>query len=265
MMIPEGVRNIGWGAFVGCSNMTSVTMSEGVKIVEQSAFEGCSGLTSVSIPSSVTSIGPCSFSGCRGLTSVTIPEGVTNIGARAFSGCCGLTSVAIPPSVRSIWGSAFEGTPYYDNQPVGMLILESGVLYKYRGKCPPSVTIPSGVTSIGGGAFPECGELTSLTIPDGVTNVDSWAFVGCTNLTTVGIEKDGKVVRVSVDEFCKKWKLRLNSLRTSGVRPVLGVGALRSRRLQRQKGTTAAKENAKLVPQSEAEAANSKRKAERAD
>ncbi len=48
LVIPDGVTSIGYGA-----------------------FSGCSGLTSVTIPNSVTSIGFCAFNGCSGLTSIT--------------------------------------------------------------------------------------------------------------------------------------------------------------------------------------------------
>ncbi len=108
-VIPEDVTSIGFGAFGGCSSLTSVTIPEGVTSIEYNAFDGCSGLTSVTIPSSVTSIKDYAFYGCIGLTSVTIPEGVTSIENNAFDGCSGLTSVTIPSSVTSIEYYAFIG------------------------------------------------------------------------------------------------------------------------------------------------------------
>ena len=59
------------------------------------AFSGCSGLTSLTIPSSVTEIGESAFHGCSGLTSLTIPSGVTSIGNFAFRDCSGLTSIYV--------------------------------------------------------------------------------------------------------------------------------------------------------------------------
>ena len=50
-----------------------------------------------------------------------------------------------------------------------------------------SLTIPSGVTSIGNGAFSGCSGLTSLTIPSGVTSIDNGAFYGCSGLTSLTI------------------------------------------------------------------------------
>ena len=50
-----------------------------------------------------------------------------------------------------------------------------------------SLTIPSGVTSIGGAAFGCCSGLTSLTIPSSVTSIGDFAFSGCSGLTSLTI------------------------------------------------------------------------------
>ena len=50
-----------------------------------------------------------------------------------------------------------------------------------------SVTIGSGVTSIGSFAFSDCGSLTSITIPESVTSISGYAFHNCSSLTSVTI------------------------------------------------------------------------------
>ena len=50
-----------------------------------------------------------------------------------------------------------------------------------------SLTIPSSVTSIGRGAFRGCSGLTSLTIPSGVTSIGDLTFNGCSGLTSLTI------------------------------------------------------------------------------
>ena len=50
-----------------------------------------------------------------------------------------------------------------------------------------SLTLPSSVTSIGGGTFYGCSGLTSLTIPSGVTSIGWSAFSGCSGLTSLTI------------------------------------------------------------------------------
>ena len=48
-----------------------------------------------------------------------------------------------------------------------------------------SLTLPSGVTSIGYRAFEGCSGLTSLTIPSSVTSIGYGAFAGCSGLTSI--------------------------------------------------------------------------------
>ena len=61
------------------------------------------------------------------------------------------------------------------------------------------MTIPEGVTSIGGSAFSHCSSLTSVTIPKSVTSIKAWAFSGCTNLKDVyylGTEEEWKNISI---------------------------------------------------------------------
>jgi hypothetical protein len=55
-------------------------------------------------------------------------------------------------------------------------------LNAFRGTKVKSVTIPPGVTSIGGSAFSDCGDLTGISIPEGVSFIDHNAFQHCYRL-----------------------------------------------------------------------------------
>ena len=197
-----------------------------VTSIDEYAFCDCSGLTSVTIPKSVISISEYAFYGCSGLTSVTIPNSVTSIGVCAFCGCSGLTSVTIPNSVTSIGGHAFTGTPWYDNQPDG-LVYAGLVAYKYKGTmlaetqinlsngttgiagyafqdCSglTSVTIPNSVITINDRAFERCRGLTSVVIPNSVTSIGRWAFKDCSGLTSVTIPNSVTFIDDGVFSYC---------------------------------------------------------------
>ena len=195
--IPEGVTSIGNGAFFFCKSLTSVTIPEGVTSIGDFAFDSCGGLTSVTIPKSVTSIGEWAFSSCSSLTSLTILEGVTSIGNVAFGWCNSLTSVTIPGTVTSIGEWAFsscssltaievDGTNNDFSSRDGILFNKAQtILIQYPGGKAGTYTIPSSVTSIGGGAFDSCNGLTSVTIPESVTSIGDYAFSDCYGLTRI--------------------------------------------------------------------------------
>ena len=220
--IGNSVTSIGYDAFYDCTGLTSIDVNENntkyssingilfnkdqstiiyypariksqtyeipnsVTSIGAKAFSYCSGLTSVTIPNSVTSIGADAFYDCRGLTSVTIPNSVTSIGAGAFSNCYRLTSVTMGNSVTSIGAGAFSDTPWYNNQPDGLMYIYN-VAYKYKGTMPDntSIILKDGTVSITDGAFSDCKGLTSVTIPNSVTSIGSMAFIRCTNLTSL--------------------------------------------------------------------------------
>jgi len=106
--IPNSVKTIGNGAFVGCDFIVSISIPSGVTSIGYSAFQDCTSLKTVNIPSGVTSIGTYAFYGCSSIESVNIPNGVKTIGSSVFSYCTSLKSVSIPNSVKTIGYFAFE-------------------------------------------------------------------------------------------------------------------------------------------------------------
>ena len=220
VIVPDIVTSIGFAAFEGCSELTSITIPNSVTEIWDAAFEGCSGLTSITIPNSVMSIGNSAFEGCGGLTSITIPNSVTRIGDNAFEGCCRLTSIKIPNSVIEIGDSAFEGCieltsieildsvmsigkdAFKDCAGLSHITVEKGNQRYYSAgdciidKCYASLIlgcknsiIPAdgSIMVIGKGAFSGCSGLTNITIPNSVTSIGDGAFWGCSGLTNIMI------------------------------------------------------------------------------
>ena len=236
--IPSGVAAIGDYAFAGCSNLSSLTIPNGVTSIGSYTFSGCSSLSSLTVPGSISSIGLYAFFGCssltsagpiggnysyrfgwtteipayafyecRSLTNATIPNGVTSIGANAFYNCSGLTHVTIPGSVTSIVGAAFYGCSGLTSAgPIGggyhyefgwTTEIPAGAFSDFNSLT--SVTIPDGVTSIGGHAFSWCTGLTSVTIPDGVTAIEEYTFAGCSSLSSLTVSSS--VTSIGLNAF----------------------------------------------------------------
>ena len=220
--IPNSVTSIGYVAFRSCS-LTSVVIPNSVTSIESSAFCECSSLTSVVIPNSVTSIGDYAFSYCSSLTSVVIPNSVTSIGDDAFSSCYNLTSVEIPNSVTSIGNSAFEYCESLTSVEIPNSVTSIGS-YAFNGcSSLTSVEIPNSVTSIGGYAFSDCSRLTSVVIGNNVTSILDWAFGHCSSLTSVVI--GNSVTSIGVNAF---WDCSsLTSVEIPNSVTSIGVGAFR--------------------------------------
>ena len=209
-VIPNSVTDIGNYAFYGCSNLVSVNIPDSVTSIASGTFNGCSGLSSITvssgnpvfdsrdncnaiiktktnslvlgckdtvIPDSVTQIDQEAFIGNTGITGITIPDSVTSIGYTAFEGCASLENITVPDSVKSIGYDAFSDTPWYDNQPDG-IVYAGKVAYEYKGSCPASVEIKEGTVGIAAYAFFDCSELEEVSIPDSVISIGVGAFDG---------------------------------------------------------------------------------------
>ena len=185
VVIGNNVTSIPDSTFYNCQELASVTIGNSVKSVGSLAFYYCSKLNTVTIGSSVKTIDRWAFRVCNSLTSIDIPNSVITIGDEAFWGCP-LTLITIPNSVTSIGIDAFKNTPWYDNQPDGM-VYAGKVAYKYKGEMPSNTSIEliEGTLGIAGGAFYNCSGLTSIIIPSSVTNIGSGTFIFCSNLSSI--------------------------------------------------------------------------------
>jgi len=107
VVIPNGVTDIGIGAFSNCG-LHAVVIPVSVSAVEDRCFQGCYSLTTVTIPISITSIGNYSFYDCYALSSVTIPSNVSSLGDYLFSNCYKLMSVTVAASVTGMGVGIFS-------------------------------------------------------------------------------------------------------------------------------------------------------------
>ena len=208
LVIPEGVKEIGWCAFNGV-RLDSVTIPSTVTNIGQDALQcmnvrkyvvspdnqdycETNGLVctkdgkslvrciggDVTIPEGVTNIPSWAFSGSN-LKSVVIPQGVVSIGMGAFTECKELKSISIPSGVTDVGAFAFKGClslEHVDFQP-GVTNIED---YAFEGcKNLKKVVVPEGVVEICSYAFANCENLESVTLPSSVKRIGWYAFSCC--------------------------------------------------------------------------------------
>jgi hypothetical protein len=199
---PQGITNIGGGAFDNCLYLTNVSIPAGVQSIGDYAFNDCETMTSVVIPDSVTSLGDWSYEGCYGVTNLIIGSGITTIPANAFSYCTSLPTVSIPDSVTNI-GSTYYGGPFSGCFALTNITYGSGAdlniaLLRYPGATNLAfITVSSNnpvLSSLDGAVFDknhttlfQCplGKAGSYSVPATVTNIWTQAFVNCSQLTQV--------------------------------------------------------------------------------
>lgn len=185
IVIEEGILRIEEYLFLRleCDSLVSVTIPEGVTQIEYATFWGCSELQTVNLPSTLTAIGELAFASCDSLTSITIPEGVTHIESEAFSWCYGLQTVTLPSTLKNIGDSAFDWCSSLENitLPEGLEYIASNSFYNTG---LTSVTIPESVLVVEKNAFTSCESIKSVYILGCETEIESEAFAYCNNIET---------------------------------------------------------------------------------
>lgn len=194
--------------FAGCSQLSEITVPEGIRRL--SGFEDCPELRRVTLPESLESIHDGTFSRCEKLSEINFPENLSRVGPGAFYGCRRLElppwivelendpglqikngiltgyfgyneTVKIPMCVTGIGDEAFKNTRAWKH--VKKVIIHAGVKsigkHAFDGLPLTGIQIPTGVTSIGSGAFSNCRSLKEITIPGSVTRICGNTFEGC--------------------------------------------------------------------------------------
>lgn len=153
-VLPEGLSNISYGAFMNCSKLTEINIPHSVRHIGNAAFSGCYSLTGITLPEQLETLGILAFEYCVALEEIHLPNSLTRLPFGAFLGCGTLTTVTLPDALISIGDEAFAGCPM------------------------EQILLPDTLKTIGYSAFAGAG-LTQITLPDGLTELRDYALVNC--------------------------------------------------------------------------------------
>jgi hypothetical protein len=161
-----------------------------VTIIGTGAFLNCTNLTSITLGNSITNIGEDTFYNCCNLANVLFEgDAPTNVGTDVFYGDVGVTIYYLAEMVG--WSTTFDGWPTI---PSDLLYTSSNGIVTITGYTGSAGTVTiltningQPVTGIGENTFYAC-SLTGVIIPDSVTNIGAAAFKYCSSLTAITVD-----------------------------------------------------------------------------
>ena len=178
IVIPEGVRVIGDGAFEHCKVLEEVVLPESLEEIQAGAFYKCERLKKIIIPKRVKKIPYRTFAECSALEYVEL-SGVEKIGSFAFAECTSLKEVIFSTNEIQI-----ESYAFVDCNSLEKLINSENIV-KFEdnvfSKCLSIKKFRFGdkVTHISNNIFYGCSSLEEVYIPDSVWMIGDNAFYLC--------------------------------------------------------------------------------------
>lgn len=202
IVIPEGVTEITYMAFNGCTELEEITVLGEINSViegvsEWGAFYGTPFYNNpANRENGVLYLGNVLIDADESVNygNYKVKEGTVAINDYAFNQCDKLTGITLPDTIEEIGSYAFDFTAFDSEENY-----ENGVLYagdyaiKGLGGY-DSLVIKDSVKLIADSAFTYC-TMNSLTIPASVKKIGNSAFTDCKNLEKVYFEGNA-------DEWC---------------------------------------------------------------
>ncbi len=130
--IPSYVESINYGAFLGCTALTSVNIPELVECINGNTFAGCTSLSEITLTNKLSHIYNNAFAYCTSLSKVNLPENRDDtfyINTNAFYGCENLKSIDLPDYGINLSSGAFANTGLQSITIPGNVYLSANVFY----------------------------------------------------------------------------------------------------------------------------------------
>lgn len=179
VIIPDTVKEIGYGAFEKDKTVLKVIMPDSVEKMENAVFNECENLMEIRFSHSLKEIPAHTCSGCLALEKVIIPEGVTTIGDGAFNSGdipMSYSEIKFPKTLKSIEREAFS-----NNDSVTEISLPDGLesigTYAFAGNTSlVKVSIGDGITELSDGVFSGDKLLKNISLPYGLKSIGRFVF-----------------------------------------------------------------------------------------
>lgn len=176
------VSQIGVWAFYSCTGLTEFTIPATVEKIDQGAFMGCTNLETLTFGALDDTVGAAEsltfgnqvFQRCAKLKEVRLPANLEDFPSNAFTGCTSLEHIYVSPDNEHLKD---EDGVLYNKDLTKIMFYPYGLQGDYE--------LPDSVVEIQASVFDERKGLTGITIGPNVTTIGNNAFEDCTNLTKV--------------------------------------------------------------------------------
>jgi len=142
----------------------------------------------VIVKNGITRVGDYAFSGCVNVEEISIADTVKEIGHHGFYYCEKVENIQLPETLEFLGYYAFHDTKWYNNQPEGIVYLDSFLYYyKWFGNPhePQKIIVPEGIKGIVNGAFNEYKGEFEIVFPSTLERIGVNAFLECENISSV--------------------------------------------------------------------------------
>ncbi len=159
---PESIAEIGDYAFLGCTNLNTISLPSSLRQIGEGAFRECSSLESISIPKGITKIPKYCFAWCCSLCEITLPESIEDIASHSFTYCASIEDFRFPSALKHIGSNAFSFCSSLK-----------------------SIALPASIKELESYAFAECVSLEKAQLPANPSLLGELIFSGCRNLREI--------------------------------------------------------------------------------
>lgn len=213
--LPIGLKNIGPGAFSGCSQLQAVCLPQGLNQIGAEAFRGCSQLREIFIPQSVNYIGKDAFynSGLQWVFNASVLDLVemnkdyydyngphipykANIVRADSLGVYQDFEYYVYGSDRYIY--RMESREHLD-LPLGFRF-HAGILANYPALV--SVSLPEGMTEMPSDLLSQAKTLQQVSLPSTLQKIGSHALYGCSSLQSIELPSSVCYIGAGAFEGC---------------------------------------------------------------